>query len=96
MNYYELYANTKNKQLDLLTYSSKQKLTPGQHVSIDVRSKTTNGVVINKVEKPEFEANPINGLIDDEPNVSDQILSRYQPESAAAAEQQASSGTGRN
>ena len=75
MNYYELFANTKNKQLNLLTYSSEKKLTPGQHVLIDVRNKTTNGVVINKVEKPDFETNEVNSVIDGEPKVSNELLS---------------------
>lgn len=38
-----------------LTYSSSTELNPGQQVSVPLRKRNSTGIVISKVEKPEFE-----------------------------------------
>lgn len=75
MNYYELYVDTKNKQLNVLTYSSKTKLSPGQHVIVEVKGRSTTGLVVAEVEKPEFEAIEISSLIEDEPKLPSHLMS---------------------
>lgn len=44
---------------DALTYGSDEALEPGQVVRIELRARSTLGIVLRKVAKPKFEVKPI-------------------------------------
>lgn len=53
--------------VDVLTYSSEENLKPGNLVLIPLRSSKIPGVVVKKVEQPEFKVKPIEKLLYNEP-----------------------------
>lgn len=68
MNFYEVSpVGIVGKDFDTLTYSSKEALRPGNLVEISVGKKVIPGVIIKKVNQPNFETKEISGLLFDIP-----------------------------
>ena len=61
MHYYEI--SLLGSLLEPLTYSFPQKLTNLQIINVPFRSKEKEGVVINEVEKPEFDTSEVISLL---------------------------------
>lgn len=68
MNYYEV-APTKiiRSGASTFTYCSESSLSVGTLVTIPVGKQTLTGLVISKVNKPEYETKSIEGVIEDTP-----------------------------
>lgn len=65
MYYYEIAPADKSyRGNSLLTYSSDEKLAPGQLVEISLRNKKTLGFIVQESSKPSFPTKPINGFKD--------------------------------
>ena len=73
MNYYEICPVSSVQNIDKLTYHSKTSLPIGSFVSISVRSKTTTGIVVTKVNKPAFETVAIERILE-ENTVPEQLI----------------------
>jgi len=65
MHYYEVAPNQIIRpNSSHFTYSSDQRLKIGQIVSVEIGKKNAVGIVIRKVNKPEFETKPISLVIE--------------------------------
>jgi primosomal protein N' (replication factor Y) len=68
MRYYEVAPNLSFRQnSDFLTYHHDAELLPGVTVSIQVGSKSANGVIFRQVTKPDFATKPISRVLYDTP-----------------------------
>lgn len=74
MNYYEVAMLDYAGDEGVFTYSWQGELQTGQLVCVSLKNKTSNGIIIKKISKPEFNTKEISKILTDEPVISTNLL----------------------